>query len=91
MPKEVFNPTEEDRKKFEIEMDDYFNYLDKIAAAGKLFCLDGSTFQRLTGGLRPNPTFDKKKDISETNEPYELHDNAKFNRITKNLKVNISF
>jgi len=87
MPKELSNPTDEERKKYEKDMDEYFVYLDKLAANEKLFCLDGSTFNRLTGGLRPNPGFNKKEDISESNEPYELHDNTKFCRIVKNLKV----
>jgi Ca2+ transporting ATPase len=87
MPKEFTNPTEEERKKHEKDMEEYLIYLDKLAANDKLFCLDGSTFNKLTGGLRPNPSFNKKEDISESNEPYELHDNTKFCRIVKNLKV----
>lgn len=87
MPKEITNPTDEERKKFQKEMDEYFEYLDKLAANGKLFCLDGSTFNRLTGGLRTNPAFNKNNLVCDENSPYELQDNAKFCRIVKNLRV----
>lgn len=87
MPKELSHPSEEQRKEFEKEMDEYFVYLDQLAAKDKLFCLDGATFNRLTGGLRANPKYNKALPISEINEPYELNDNSKFCRIVRNLKV----
>ena len=38
-----------------------------MAENGKLFCLEGATFNIITGGLRENPTFDKTKDIEDKN------------------------
>jgi len=87
LPKEQENPTEEDRKQYEIILNKYYDYLDQLAIKEKLICLDGSTFNRLTGGLRSNPRFNKKEDISDKNPAYELVDEAKFERIVKNLRI----
>ncbi len=87
LPREPDNPTDEDRRIFEEKLNKYYEYLNQLATNDKLFCLDGSTFNRLTGGLRPNPKFDKSKDISESNQPYELVDQNKFERIIKNLRI----
>jgi len=87
LPKEPENPTEEERKIYEEKLNKYYEYLNQLAIDEKLYCLDGSTFNRLTGGLRANPAFDKKKDISEKNQPYELVDENRFERTVKNLRV----
>ena len=87
LPKEPDNGSEEEKKKYQEKVKKHYVYLNNLAENGKLFCLEGATFNIITGGLRENPTFDKTKDIEDKNQPYELCDSTKFNRITKNLKV----
>lgn len=87
MPKEPENPSEEERKNYDKQMNQYYEYLNKLAVEEKLYCLDGATFNKLTGGLRPNQYFDKNKEISEKNQPYELIDRKSFERVTKSLRV----
>ena len=87
LPREPDIQTEEEIKKYEEKLKKHHEYLNHLAEKGKLFCLEGTTFNILTGGLRDNPIFDIKKDIGENNQPYELCDSTKFRRIVKNLKV----
>lgn len=87
LPKEPDSPTDDERKNYEEKLNKYYEYLNQLAINDKLYCLDGSTFNRLTGGLRPNPAFNKKEDISEKNQPYELVDEGRFERTVKNLRV----
>lgn len=87
LPKEPDSPTDEERKLYEEKLNRYYEYLNQLAINDKLYCLDGSTFNRLTGGLRNNPAFNKKEDISDRNQPYELVDEGRFERTVKNLRV----
>jgi len=87
LPKEPENPTDEELKVYQEKLDKYYNFLNDLAINNRLYCLDGSTFNRLTQGLRINPAFNKKEDISDRNQPYELVDEARFERIVKNLRV----